>query len=210
VWMWSMPPRPTGDEGAGCERRDDAALASAPPVPCAPSPRGISDGMLDLEGAAVPAGEGLSSRIDPARREWPEQAGQAQQVQVAEGAEEAEGAEGTEGEGRGSDAMASSSLFCQMQFNDEDMAQRPVDVVVANVSSSSSVASCPHDSPPANSTASRTASSRPAHAAPMGAGIWLENTMSGVHTCRSAAVLYSARLAPDWHATRASSALIRG
>ncbi len=201
-----MPPRPTADEGAGSEQRDVAALASAPPVACAPSPRASSDAMLDPEEAA-PAGEELSSRIDRAHLAWPEQAEQVQQVQ---------GAERAEREAWGGDAMALSSLFCQIQFNYEDMAQRPVDVVVANVSllpngaahgacsaPSSAAAAGPHGSAPANSTSSSTAPWRPTHAAPMGAGIWLENTMPGLHTCRSPPALYHARLAPNWHATLA-------
>jgi hypothetical protein len=89
--------------------------------------------------------------------------------------------------------MASSDLFCQIKFNDEDMTVQAMDVVLV----SPVHVVLPPSSLPATSSANGTlcpssSSSSAMHdrmSGAVGAGIWLDNTMPGRHLVRSLAAL---------------------
>ena len=111
---------------------------------------------------------------------------------VADEADAEEAGEGREAR-RAGDGMASSDLFCQIKFNDEDMAVQAVDVVLV----SPVHVVLPPSSLPATSSANGTLcpsslSSSAMHdqtPGAVGAGIWLDNTMPGRHLVRSLASL---------------------
>jgi hypothetical protein len=105
--------------------------------------------------------------------------------------DEADEEDADEGKRAGSDGdgMASSDLFCQIKFNDEDMTVQATDVVLV----SPVHVVLPPSSLPATSSANGTlcpssSSSSAMHdrmPVAVGAGIWLENTMPGRHLVRS-------------------------